>query len=201
MILSPYIIHYFTYKTEYPIYNLNLDEIFNNLNAVDLGFVSPRFQYIILSNWERNGLKIGIGLDNPIIYSDKDIERIHRIANLEIEFEKVRRIIDKNLPSRLSCIFLAENDLDGRTMLKNMFLKKVKFVIAEVEINEYIAFHKADSKWIEHYEKTKDKTAISNYWIGTDFDNFPEYEYLIEGIINLKNESDRKFIKNNFIET
>lgn len=197
-IWSPYIIHYITYKTEYPLYSINLDNLLTELDADQIGFISPRFQYITLSSWVRNGLKIGIGLTNPKMYSKSDIERIHRIAELEIEFEKIRRIVNKNLPSRLSCIYLAENSFEGRTMLKNMFLnKKTKFLITEIEITEYIAFHKADSKWIVNYEITKDVTAVINYWLGKDFDNLPEYEYLVEGILNLKNESDRKHIEEN----
>jgi hypothetical protein len=197
-IMSPYIIHYITYKTEYPLYSINLDNLLTELDADQIGFVSPRFQYITLSNWVRNDLKIGIGVTNSKMYSKSDIERIHRIAELEIEFEKLRRIVNKNLPSRLSCIYLAEDSFEGRTMLKNMFLnKKLKFHITEVEITVYIAFHKADSKWVEHYEKTKDVNAIINYWLGKDFNNSPEYEYLVEGILNLKNESDRKYIEEN----
>ena len=196
--MSPYVIHYLTYKTEYPLYSINLDSLLTELDADQIGFISPRFQYITLSNWVRNSLEIGIGWTNLKMYSKTDIERIHRIAELEIEFEKYRRIIDKNLPSRLSCIYLAEDNFDGRTMLKNMFLnKKTKFHIAEVEITECITFHKADSKWVEQYEKTKDRNAVINYWLGRDFNNSPEYEYLVEGVINLKNESDRKYIEEN----
>lgn len=196
-IASPSLYHYNTYKTLHPIYTCDADKLLTDLNEVDHGFVSPRFQYIILSNWVKNGLKIGVGVPNPIMYSDSDINRIHRIAKLEIEFEKVRREIAPNSPSRLISIYLAEDNYDGRTMLKNMFPTKKKFHISRVNPKLIITQFKADSKWITEYENTNQKTAIENYWSGIAYDNFPEYEYLIEGQIELLDSEDRQYIKDN----
>ena len=110
-IFTPYIAHYFTYKTEYPIYTINPDDLLNDIQKSEIGFISPRFQYVLLSNWRRNGLKIGFGygkeLINEHMFNNDEVERINRVAELEIEFEKIRRKIDNNLPSRLSCVFLA----------------------------------------------------------------------------------------------
>lgn len=195
---SPYIAHYSTYKTEYPIYNIELENLLTDINSTQIGFCSPRFQYIILSNWSRNGLKVGIGMTDTKFYSQTDIDRINRIAELEIEFERVRRKINKNLPSRLSCIFLAEDNIDGRLMLKNMFFRKTNIHIANVEVGVCLCNHKADSKWIEEYEKTNSIKSIENYWNGIHYDNFPQFEYLVEGTVLLKTESDYEFIKNNF---
>ncbi|TVZ49872.1 DUF2441 domain-containing protein [Olleya sp. Hel_I_94] len=194
---SPSLTHYITYKTEYPLYNINPDDLLTDINLTRFGFVSPRFQYVILSNWSTNGLKIGIGTINTKYYSNSDIIRIHRIAKLEVEFEKVRRKVDSNLPSRLTCIYVAEDNVDSRNMLKNMFFNKKHFHIASVNL-KYVKSHKADSKWISDYEKTNSISSIEKYWKGIDFDNNPQYEYLIEGIVSLNKIEDREYIKNEF---
>ncbi|MBW1656484.1 hypothetical protein [Flavobacterium quisquiliarum] len=194
-LISPSIIHLDTFKEIYPLYTISPDLILNNLESVSIGFISPRLKIVTLSNWARNGIKIGIG---NYYYSQEEIDRFHRIAELEIEFEKIRRQINKNHPSRLSCIFLAEDNQDGRTMLKNMFPYKLNFHIVNISITLSTQFHKADSKWIDNYIETNNTTSIINYWKGIPFDNFPEYEYLLEGKIELVNKSDQNFIETNF---
>ncbi len=84
-------------------------------------------------------------------------------------------------------------------MLKNMFYKKTNFLIASVNIKEQIAFHKADSKWIAEYEINKNSLSIENYWKGINFDSNPDFEYLIEGIIELRDQKDRNYIEDNSI--
>ena len=194
---SPTLAHYHSYQTEYPLYKINPDDLLTDINSIQFGFVSPRFQYIVISNWATNGLKTGIGTINTKFYSDSDIERIHKIAKLEIEFEKVRRQINSNLPSRLTCIYVAEDNIDGRNMLRNMFFNRTKFHIAPVVLNS-IKSHKADSKWITDYEKTNKISSIEKYWKGIDFDNYPQHEYLIDGIVNLEKNEDREIIKSEF---
>ena len=194
---SPSLTHYNTYKTEYPLYNINLDDLLTDINLTQFGFVSPRFQYILISNWATNGLKVGIGTINTKYYSDSDINRIHRIAKLEVEFEKIRRKVNSTLPSRLTCIYVAEDNIDSRNMLRNMFFNKKKFLIASVDLVS-IKSHKADSKWISDYENTGNISSIEKYWKGSDFDNKPQYEYLIEGIVSLSKKEDREYIKQEF---
>ncbi|MFC7773902.1 hypothetical protein [Flavobacterium sp. GCM10027622] len=195
---SPAMFHYITYKTEYPIYTINLDNLLSELDATQIGFSSPRFLNLTITNWSRNGLKVGLGIENAQYYSKEKLKKFARISELEIEFERVRREIDNNLPSRLCCIFLALDNFDSRTMLKNMFWDKTNFIIAPIEIKYKHRFHQADSKWIEEYEKTKHKSAIENYWLGKNFDNNPEYEYLLEGLIELCDSKDREYIKNHY---
>ena len=195
---SPSLIHMATYETIYPIYTVDPDKLLNDLNSTQIGFGSPRFQIVAMSNWAKNGLTIGMGTPNPTFYTQGQIERIHRIAQLEIDFEKGRRKINEIYPSRLSCLYLAEDNYDGRTMLKNMFYLKHNSHIAPVSISFQTQFLKVDSKWINYYEKTGDKLAIDNYWNGINFDNFPEYEYLLEGQIELENLQDKIYIENNF---
>lgn len=197
---SSAIAHFETFKTEYPLYTIDPEQLLTNLNSNQIGFVSPRFKFITLSHWRRNGVIIGEGIENRKFYNASEIDRIHRIARLEIDFEIVRRKVNPSLPSRLSCIYVAEDNFDGRVMLQNMFYYKTKFHIAPVEIYA-IRIHKADSKWISDYEEYQKTEAIENYWSGIDFDKNPQYEYLVEGIIKLKNVENREIIKSKFDST
>lgn len=197
---SPTLAHYETFKTEYPLFTIDPELLLTSIKHTQIGFVSPRFKFVIISNMSKNGYRMGEGVENTRFYTEQELERIHRIARLEIEFEKTRRRIAPKLPSRLTCIFVAEDSLDGRTMLQNMFYHKKDFHIAPVEINP-LRIHRADSKWISEYEKTNNQIIIENYWQGTDFDKNPQYEYLIDGVVKLKNKEDRKIITSRFDTT
>lgn len=194
---SPTIAHYDTFKSEYPIFTVNPEELLTGSKQNEIGFVSPRYKFIIISSLSNKGVRMGEGVENTRFYTELELERIHRIARLEIEFEKLRRKINSNLPSRLACIFVAEDNFEGRTMLQNMFYYKKKFHIASVGLSP-IRLHRADSKWISDYEETNNPLSIEKYWQGIDFDHYPQYEYLVDGIIKLKNDEDRKIITSEF---
>lgn len=194
-------IHLLTFKNDllHPIYYCNLENLLTDEKAVQLGFNSPRFNLITLANWHSNGLKIGIGNKNKIekFYNQNEIKSIIRKAKLEIEFERIRRKINLFLPSRLTSIFLAEDNYEGRTMLKNMFQnRKSNFLIENVKINNSLLHHKADYRWLEEYEKENKEEYIVNYWKGKLFDNYPQFEHLIEGQIELQNDETIETIKN-----
>lgn len=119
-----------------------------------------------------------------------------RVAQLEIDFERVRREISQFLPSRLSSIFLASDNVEGRVMLKNVFFNRKKnFIIEKVKITHQFIFFKADYRWIEEYEKSKKEIYIYKYWLGEAFDSNPSYEYLLEGKIELLSQEARKIIE------
>jgi hypothetical protein len=185
--------HIESYKENHPVYSVDPDKMLTDMDALK-GFASPRLSYVKQACWLKNGFKLGIGVENTKFYSDADHAKIIRIAELEVEIEKTRRKINPQLPSRLICLFLAEDDYEGRTMLKNMFFNKRSFCIVPVKIICAIRFHRADSKWIDEYERTKDKVAIENYWEGIPFDKNPQYEYLLDGQIELLNSEDKEYI-------
>lgn len=195
ILTSPTLSHIESYKEEHPAYTIDPNRMLTEINAIK-GFGAPRLMYVIQTCWLNNGLKLGIGVENTKFHTDADSTKIRNIAELEIEIEKIRREINSNLPSRLVCLFLAEDNYDGRIMLQNMFYNKKSFCIVPVKIICSLRLHRADSKWIEEYEKTKDKVAIENYWKGVTLDNNPQYEYLLDGQIKLLNTEDKEYILN-----
>lgn len=197
-ISSPSITHISTHNTEHPIYSVTLDKLLMDLDLIK-GFINPRISKVLLSCMHNNGLKIGIGVENTKFYTDQEVEKINDLANLEIEFERIRRQIAPKAPSRLICLYLAEDSHDGRTMLKNMFYYRTDFKIVEVEILCNLKFHKADTKWIDDYLASKSLKAIENYWKGIHYDSRPQYEYLLDGQIALRRSEDKNEIYKDYI--
>ena len=190
MISSPSLAHLSTYGSLHPIYNLDLDEWLKNPYSFS-GFSSPRMSNIGITSMVENGFKLQYGINNPKPVSERQLNKSKLITDIEIEFEKIRREISPYAPSRLVAIYLAEDNYDGRTMLKNMFSKKTNFKIVPVKITCNFLFHKADSQWITEYGKTGDKSAIENYWNGLLFNKNPEFEYLVDGNIELIDIEDK----------
>jgi hypothetical protein len=119
-------------------------------------------------------------------------------ADLEIEFERRRREINYGASSRLSCVYLVDNDIDGRTVLQNMFVGTFgRPIIVDVDILNNMELTKCDHHWLQkYYDEPKDEYIV-NYWTGVPLnDKFPSCEYLLEGTIFLThqeqaNEIDR----------
>jgi hypothetical protein len=125
-------------------------------------------------------------------------------ADLEIEFERRRREINYGAPSRLSCLYLVDNDIDGRTILQNLFVGTFgRPLIVEVDILNKMELTKCDHHWLQKYYEEPMDEYIVNYWTGVPLnEKFPSWEYLLEGTIVLThqeqaNEIDRH-VENEF---
>lgn len=198
-LLCASIAHFETFKEEHPVYRIEPDRLLNEINSLQT-FLTPRLSLILTVCWRRNNYRVGIGQHNTKYFSEDYLDKIERIAILEIEFEKIRRQIDPQLPSRLMCIYLAEDNLDGRLMLQNMFFDKKHFFIVPVKIVKVNRLHIADPYWIDEYERTKNTSAIENYWKSIPFSKSPKYEYLLDGRIELIAPSDKENILKDFRE-
>ncbi|WP_041948627.1 DUF2441 domain-containing protein [Turneriella parva] len=183
-----------TFQTEHPVYTIDPDSLLCNLAEYEM-FLSPRLKRVLMSSWARNGLQVGIGQSETRWLSMEQVQKIHSIAEFEITCEKLRRKINPKLPSRLMCIYLAEDSLDGRLMLANMFGYSGDPVILQVRIKYALRIHRADSKWLEIYQTNRDTTAIEQYWKGNPFNEIPQYEYLIDGAIELVNSYDAENLR------
>ncbi len=141
------------------------------------GLGSPRMLYIYQGSLLRK---------EKVVLSDSE-KRILKISNLEIEFERLRRQYAPNAPSRLSCVYLVENNIDGRIVLQNMFFNFSNPMIIEVHILQSIALFKADSSWIDLYNQEQKEDYIKKYWSGETYSKFNKWEYLLEGTIQMTN--------------
>jgi nicotinamide mononucleotide adenylyltransferase len=188
MLTCSSLFHIEQYSEQHPIYVIDPDELLLNPSLLQSA-VSPRMVDVLAFSSYKSEIQ------NQNSEQNEKMEKINKIAGLEVEFEKCRRQITSKLPSRPISIFLAEDNLDGRIMLQNMFNSKRNIRIVSINITCMLRFHKADSKWVNIYEETSDKTAIENYWKGISFDNKPQYEYLLDGQIELKSILDKEILK------
>lgn len=158
-----------------------------DLSNID-GLTSPRMMTIYQASIFRK---------NSVPLTEDEQKEINK-ADLEIEFEKRRREINYDAPSRLSCIYLVEDNLDGRNVLQNMFVGRfLDPLIVEVKILNNMGILKCDHRWLQkYYDEPKDEYII-NYWTEVSSNEmYPSWEYLLEGMIELTcleqiNEIDR----------
>jgi len=145
------------------------------------GMSSPRmlfvFQRTIFNSWNHRTLT----------ESEKVIVRK---GNLEIEFERERREYNYGAPSRLSCLYLMDDEIDSRFDLNNMFVDTFQNpLVVEVTILNHMELMKFDFRWIDKYYESPNEEFIRKYWKGEPLnDKNPKWEYLLEGTIQMANQ-------------
>ncbi|MES2702006.1 MAG: hypothetical protein V4649_05170 [Bacteroidota bacterium] len=159
--------------------NCTADEI-DGMSSARMLFV---FQRLILKSYTR-----------PLT---EDEEKMVRKGDLEIEFERARRDYNYGAPSRLSCLYLVENNDWGRDTLGNMFRGVFKApMILNVSIVNELSLMKFDHNWVDLYYKDPKEEYLENYWQGKMYDeNAPAWEYLLEGTIQLTEATQKKEIE------
>lgn len=153
--------------------NCTVDEI-NGMSSPRMLFV---FQRTIYKSWKHRRLT-------------KPEENIVVKGELEIQFEIGRRQYNYGAPSRLSCLYLMDNDIDARFDLNNMFVDLFKNpLIVEVQILDKFELKKFDFRWVDEYYKNPKQEFIQSYWKGLSLDEKnPKWEYLLEGSIQMTNK-------------
>lgn len=109
------------------------------------------------------------------------IERLNNVPDqIELEFEVGRRRISPESPSRLECLYVADN----RDTIRQMFSDDTNLIILKASIIEALRSRKADYKWCEIYYDEKNPQYIENYWRSLPYDNgVNNWEYLVDGLI------------------
>jgi hypothetical protein len=122
----------------------------------------------------------------------KQEQSIIKRANVEIEFERGRRLYNYAAPSRLSAIFLTENTDDDRANLFEMFSHLFRNPkILEVSLFNDFEKMKFDYRWYEKYHEDAKEEYIKNYWEQQPFElKIDKWEILLEGTIKIINKVD-----------
>lgn len=82
-------------------------------------------------------------------FSDKEAEHISKMGAVEVAFEKRRREVAPQAASRLSCLYVADDNEHGRSHLKRMFGYGIH--ILRVTIPLAICVTKCDIHWFDAY--------------------------------------------------
>lgn len=115
-----------------------------------------------------------------------DDGRLIRIYETELVMEEVRRRVAPNAPSRLGCIWLAEDGPRSRAMLQEMFAASRHIV--SVAIEQQTNLFKADSSFYDRLFDTGDSTAAELYWRGEVLSS--KWELLLDGAIRVTKDDE-----------
>jgi hypothetical protein len=107
-------------------------------------------------------------------------------ANRELDLEATRRRYARDAASRLACIWLADDSVEGRNNVSS--LKGHQAFIVPVRIVACTRFTRVDARWLEG---DLDESVRQGYWSGAARDGAnPLWEYLVEGSIACADEAD-----------
>jgi hypothetical protein len=140
----------------------------------------------------RAGGRIGWGVPPyPTRWATDEVqERILRNANRELALEAGRRKHAPNAPSRLCCLWLAEDTVEGRNWVQTMVGSR-SFVMQVIVTIELASF-RSDARWLDRvHANPEDTDAVAGYWSGRPLGDTPLWEYLLEGRANRRGRPRR----------
>lgn len=148
--------------------------------------VTPRAGYVLIRAAAlRNNKSYLDGYGHEISISPESRCHLLRMADQELEFERVRRAVNKSLVSRISCLWLAERNEQGISHIREMLGGHV--FILDVAIETCLALTRVDTSWFDAYWREPREEFAEGYWSQSQFSDNPRWEYLLEGSIVIEN--------------
>ena len=129
-------------------------------------------------------------------FSNSDAGRIAKMGAVETAFERRRREIAPEAASRLSCLYLADDDKFGRAHLRRMLGANIH--ILRVNIPLAIRLTQCDTAWFDAFWNNGNLEHIDNYWNGVALGSGnPTWEYLLDGMIKANDPEGMEFLVQN----
>jgi len=144
----------------------------------------------------RNGRKLLDGYGLELGFSNEQISTIIRKADIELDFEEVRRRIPEADPSRLECLWVVLDEPGARDKLHQMLGTAVDIVTFVVR--SFRVIRRADSRWIDRYAENRNPEFINRYWLGAPESADPHWEYLLDGCVGLAHQGDAEIVRKAF---
>lgn len=177
-----------TYRSvrEIPLNDIIIDGLYGNI-------LSPRAaKYFILAALFESGKKIVNGYDEPLNFSEGARTRTIEIRDIELAFEERRRKLAPDAPSRLSCIWLAEDSDVGRGVIRSMLPRAY---ITNVHVPFCTRLAVADAAWFDEYLNFRKAEYIENYWTGVLHQKHSSVEIMVDGVVQLSDAVQLEHIK------
>ncbi|WP_256804179.1 hypothetical protein [Pseudomonas putida] len=146
--------------------------------------LTPRAHMFMLGFMLSRRMTITDGYGSQRGWGDKD--RFIRIYEVELQMEEVRRRVAPAAPSRLGCIWVAEEGAASREMLGMMF--GTARHIVSVGIVHSINSLRADASLYDRFAETGDLGAAELYWQGHELDG--RWEILLDGVIHVTKDDE-----------
>jgi len=155
--------------------------------SVSAGALAPRVLLLWQAALIRNGGWIGEGVPpyRTRKTSAEESERVVRQADVELRMEEARRDLAPSAPSRIGCLYLAEDSAPGRTMVSR--LKGHDAFLMRVRVKHCLRIARADSQWLDGQPGDEE---IAGYWRGKPRTGDPVWEYLLDGEIECSDEEE-----------
>jgi hypothetical protein len=171
-----------------------IEELRDNPRAAT-GAVLPRLLGVIQAAMIRSGMTVGMGAPPyPFHPFPPDLcDRIVRIADMELLLERIRRETAPGAPSRLSCIWLADNTTEARTWISQMF--GAQTLIVPIRVEAALATVRLDARWLPASPLDVDEDLAAGYWSGQARTDDPAWETLVEGIVCCDDEEGRALLR------
>lgn len=181
-------------------YGVDLDVLAGSPNDWPPMFLSGFMVTLRLSAIVRSGGRIGRGVPPyPTRWATDEMqERILRNGNREFALEAGRRRHAPSAPSRLCCLWLAEDTVQGRNWVQAM-IGPQSFVMQVRKTIEFASFQ-SDARWLDRvHADPADTEAVAGYWSGSALGEGPLWEHLLEGQIASSDHEElerlREFIR------
>ena len=148
----------------------------------------------------RTGGRLGWGVPPyPTRWAtDEAQERILRNANRELALEAGRRQHAPFAPSRLCCLWLAEDTVTARNWVHGMVGPQA--FVMQVRVTIELASFRCDARWLDRvHVDPDDAEAVAGYWSASAQGDDPLWEHLLEGQIAAADQDElerlREFIR------
>jgi hypothetical protein len=155
--------------------------------------LSPRAaKYVIPAAILNGGQEIVDGHGRGWEISEGRKRRIVETSDIEMAFEEGRRRFAPAAPSRLSCIWLAEDSDTGRAVILSMIPGAY---VCYVRVEFCLGVKVADAGWFDDYMNHADHKYIESYWTGAMHPRHSTPEILVDGVLQLTDPSQLEHIK------
>ncbi|MBS6040408.1 hypothetical protein [Pseudomonas sp.] len=146
--------------------------------------LTPRARVFMLGFMLSRRMTITDGYGSQLGWGDED--RFIRIYEVELQMEEVRRRVAPAAPSRLGCIWVAEDGAASREMLSVMFGTARHIVTVAIIHSTNVL--KADASLYDRFAETGDLSAAELYWQGHELNG--HWEILLDGAIRVTNDDE-----------
>jgi len=141
----------------------------------------------------RRGGRTGMGVPpyRTQWHDEPQRARVLALSDTELAFEGVRRELAPDAPSRLSCLFLAEDNDEGRHGLAQMFQHRR---IVRVVLTHCLRSFRSDPLFRDEHLATVNPPGdlTRSYWSGTPHPQHRMWEWLLDGQVALHPGEDRQ---------
>lgn len=132
------------------------------------------------------------GYDREVLVSPETRNELLKLADQELEFERVRRAVGEALVSRISCLWLAERNERGISHIKSMLGDHV--YILDVAVTCSLALTRVDTNWFDAYWKDPREEFARGYWSQLPYGDKPNWEYLLDGEISISKPEQLAYV-------